>query len=105
MFKIKLRFNLSKVEKEIKEEAMLQVQNKVLEVIKLDLMAATPVDTGEAQNSWSIALTPTGGTITNSSDHIKYLNLGSSNQAPAYFIEQTVLKYGKPLGAIVEYKD
>jgi hypothetical protein len=79
------------------------------------LKAATPVDTGRAKNSWiltdkenrfidgrlSVANTNLVGTasdtsitplyITNGTPYIESLNEGSSKQAPARFVEQTVL--------------
>jgi len=51
------------------------------------LRAATPVDTGEAQNSWGYDSTG----IYNTADHISDLNKGSSQQAPSHFIERVVL--------------
>ena len=79
------------------------------------LKAATPVDTGRARNSWiltdkenrfidgrlSVANTNLVGAasdssitplyITNGTPYIESLNEGSSKQAPARFVEQTVL--------------
>jgi hypothetical protein len=63
------------------------------------LIDATPVDTGEASRGW----TTTPSSIVNSVPHIAALNLGTSKQAPAYFIEQTILSTPgvKPNGQIV----
>ena len=77
------------------------------------LKAATPVDTGRAKNSWILtekenkfvsdgtASTSLVGPasedrvtplfITNGTPYIESLNEGSSKQAPARFVEQTVL--------------
>lgn len=66
------------------------------------LVAATPVDTGEARDGWVV--TETG--IENNVDHISLLNKGSSQQAPAHFIEQAVLSVEgiRPDGEIVREK-
>ena len=81
-----------------------------------DLKAATPVDTGRARNSWIATQNPTsfrnslqaGGSsgllstpskekleqyyITNGVPYIADLNAGSSRQAPARFVEKTIMK-------------
>jgi len=84
-----------------------------------ELKRRTPVDTGRARNSWVLTqspaefradLAPTGGVsttlanapsktkieqlyITNGVDYIDKLNSGSSKQAPARFIELSVLQF------------
>jgi len=55
--------------------------------IVVGLEAATPVDTGEARNSWGYD----SASIYNTADHISDLNKGSSQQAPSHFIERVVL--------------
>lgn len=67
-----------------------------------DLKEATPVDTGEARDGWRIE----GSSIVNDVDHIGSLNEGSSQQAPARFIESTVLAHKdvSPSGIIVADK-
>jgi hypothetical protein len=64
-----------------------------------ELAANTPIDTGEAREGWKLE----GDKIVNPVDHIENLNDGSSKQAPAYFIEQTLLaqKGIHPNGTIV----
>ena len=66
------------------------------------LKSATPVDTGEARDAWKIE----GNAIVNDSDHVEYLNNGSSKQAPDHFIEKTLLSQPgiKPSGIIVKSK-
>ena len=66
------------------------------------LKDATPVDTGEARAGWKSE----GSTIVNEVEHIRYLNEGSSEQAPAYFVEKTLLtqKGIRPSGTIVRFK-
>ena len=58
------------------------------------------MDTGEAQEGWRI---DDEGNIVNSVEHIHRLNEGSSAQAPAFFIETTILskKGVTPKGTIV----
>lgn len=85
-----------------------------------ELKRTTPVDTGRARNSWIVtqspaefkaSLDPTGGGvsislanepskdrieqlyITNGVDYIDKLNAGSSKQAPARFVESSVLQF------------
>ena len=67
-----------------------------------ELVEATPVDTGEAAAGWH----RDGNTIVNDVDHIENLNEGSSEQAPAYFIEKTLLsqKGVRASGIIVRSK-
>lgn len=67
-----------------------------------DLRAVTPVDTGKAQASWVIEKVANGYDVKNTVEYIQYLNQGSSKQAPAHFVESTALKYGTPVGSIVE---
>lgn len=70
-----------------------------------DLKAATPVDTGHARDSWKVTTRPDGELdVENTAEYIQRLNEGSSQQAPARFVETTALKYGTPYGTIVEVK-
>ncbi len=77
------------------EKAKLKVVNKLVS----DLKEATPVDTGFARDSWRVE----EGAIVNDAEYIAELNQGSSAQAPANFIEITVLSENKvrPNGVIV----
>jgi hypothetical protein len=67
---------------------------------------ATPKDTGHAANSWRYEIVGDKAVITNPVDYIDDLNRGSSQQAPAFFIEKTILenKDVVPVGAIVSYR-
>ena len=67
-----------------------------------ELKNATPVDTGRARDGWKVS----GDSIENDVPYIEHLNEGSSQQAPAYFIEATLLKHSgiKPRGIIVKSK-
>lgn len=58
-----------------------------LQSIVNKLKDATPVDTGNARDNWKTD----GKTISNEVDYIDHLNAGSSKQAPAFFIEKTLL--------------
>jgi hypothetical protein len=64
-----------------------------------DLKQNTPVDTGLARDSWKIV----DGNIVNEQPYIDDLNAGSSKQASAHFVEQTILnrKGVSPNGSIV----
>lgn len=96
------------------------------------LQQATPVDTGRARNSWNIStesedfkknvgpisvnsllattalnLPDSDGLsvdiyLTNSAPYINELNRGKSDQAPARFIERTLLQFYDPDGVIVD---
>lgn len=93
----KLRFKMTE---EIEAGTKRQIN-----ALLTDLREATPVDTGEARDSWTATVTKPGIVrVENHTEHIKYLNEGSSKQAPAHFIERTAMKHGKPLGAIVEVR-
>lgn len=84
MIKVKFSGNLMR---EIELAAAGQVEKKREEMVA-KLRAATPVDTGEARAGWQIA----GNAIVNDVDHISNLNEGTSKQAPARFIERTLLQ-------------
>jgi hypothetical protein len=64
------------------------------------LKVVTPVDTGMARSGWrsKTDLTRRGrflsGTIFNQVEYIDVLNRGHSQQAPRYFIEQTLSRIG-----------
>lgn len=95
---------MSKYLRALRTEVALVVKAKellILEKLKNSLADATPVDTGEAKSGWKII----NGKIVNDVEHLSNLNAGSSRQAPAFFIEKTVLQSPdiKPSGAIVTY--
>jgi hypothetical protein len=57
------------------------------------LRETTPVDTGAARAGWEIVPGPSGGlAVVNPEKHIRFLNLGSSSQAPAGFVEEAQLQ-------------
>jgi len=69
------------------ENASKKIKDDIFAKTITDLKANTPVDTGEAREGWI----RDKDTIINNVDHIEFLNKGSSQQAPKYFIEKTVL--------------
>jgi len=90
--------NLTKL---IEAEAAKQTKVVMQKLVK-DLVAATPIDTGNARAGWRID----GNSIVNDVEYIEELNRGHSKQAPSFFIEKTVLSQSgvKPNGAIVRSK-
>ena len=52
------------------------------------LAEATPKDTGKASAGWHI---DDKGRIVNNVPYIERLNAGSSQQAPAHFVEKTLM--------------
>jgi len=86
--------------------------NPEMQRLKKLLVKATPIDTGYARSRWVynkedllkisfsfknrffISFTDITYTFTNDAPYIQYLNQGSSKQAPAFFIEKTLLSQG-----------
>jgi hypothetical protein len=62
-------------------------KDRKVEELLYALAEATPVDTGEAMRGWHRE----GNSIVNNVEHIENLNDGTSQQAPAHFIESTLL--------------
>ena len=93
---------MTRIDKEISNQFKKLVEQELEAKKKLlvqELKDATPVDTGEARDGWRID----GDSIVNDVEHIEQLNEGSSQQAPSFFVERTLLsqKGVKPRGAIV----
>lgn len=102
MLKIRMQGDFKKsLEKEFKKETERQVK-EVKESLKIELKNATPVDTGKAREGWYTTET----SIENDVEYIDSLNKGTSNQAPSFFIERTLLNHEgvKPSGIIVSSK-
>jgi hypothetical protein len=79
-----------------------EISDKIIKNLK----DATPVDTGAARDAWKLQTGLLNTTsIVNDKAYVSDLNAGSSKQAPAHFIEQTVLNIDgvKPNGAVVKY--
>lgn len=81
--RVKISIN---VEKQILDKASKKIDS-LKERLKDRLAEATPVDTGNARDGWKVV----GDKIINDVDYIDRLNEGTSKQAPAHFIEQTIL--------------
>lgn len=67
------------------------VQLLATELVRL-LRERTPIDTGQARASWIIVPGPAGAllVVSEGAPYIRYLNLGSSSQAPAGFVEACI---------------
>jgi len=62
-------------------------QMLAMEILAI-LRETTPIDTGAARAGWKIVPGPNGGlAVVNAEGHVRFLNLGSSIQAPAGFVE------------------
>lgn len=86
------------IEKEVEEFAADDVVGRVRFATD-KLKTVTPVDTGQARSSWKNSITFRNGElrdaeITSDVDYMERLNSGSSQQAPAFFIEQVLTKIG-----------
>jgi hypothetical protein len=84
------------------EKELEKALNKKMLKMKEALVLNTPIDTGNAREQWRID----GNKLVNDADYIDELNAGSSQQAPVYFIEKTLLAQEgvKPNGTIVKSK-
>ena len=111
---INLRSSTINLQKDIDKEIEKQLRAKSLKAFA-DVKLMTPVDTGQARNSWYIGYTEryfdgeVGSTsnisiltpkdkpqeiiITNGVTYIQFLNNGHSQQAPMKFIESAFKKY------------
>lgn len=111
---INLKSSMINLQKDIDKEVEKQLRAKALKAFA-DVKLMTPVDTGQARNSWYIGYTETyfkgeaGSTsnisiltpkdkpqeiiVTNGVTYIQFLNNGSSIQAPMKFIESAFKKY------------
>lgn len=98
MGKSKITINIVKRAEKLKEEQ----SEKVLEKLVQSLKDATPEDTGFAKSQWKIE----GKAIVNDADYVSNLNQGTSQQAPAFFVEKTLLSQEGiiPNGTIVTLK-
>jgi hypothetical protein len=86
------------IQKEFEKEYQRQRKEKMKDLMA-SLVEATPIDTGEARKGWYL----TDDSINNDVEYVKDLNQGTSRQAPARFIEKTLLSQSgvKPRGTIV----
>jgi|SaaInlStandDraft_1057018.scaffolds.fasta_scaffold69716_2 hypothetical protein len=116
---IKIRLRGVKEEFNKLDKETTQTVNELARIQAFDTMnklkMATPIDTGRAKNSWTLTMNKnsfkdakSGGSfvttlpavsdskietlyLTNGTPYIENLNQGSSRQAPARFIESTIL--------------
>ena len=94
---------------ELGDEVAQNFDTQTFQLVE-NLRDATPVDTGNARDSWFITPTspepgdPTDvrAVIFNTTDYIDDLNAGTSRQAPARFIEREALQLFEPDGVIVQ---
>ena len=91
---------LKKEKETVKAKAKKQVALSVIDALKKE----TPVLTGKARDGWQL---DEKGNIENAVEYIGELNQGHSPQAPAHFIERTVISIpeAKPNGIIVTYTE
>ena len=111
---INLKSSINNLQKDIDKEVEKQLRAKSLKAFA-DVKLMTPVDTGQARNSWYIGYTEkyfdgeVGSTsnitilapkdkpqeiiVTNGVTYIQFLNNGTSQQAPMKFIESAFKKY------------
>ena len=111
---INLRSSIDNLQKDFNKEVEKQLRAKSLKAFA-DVKLMTPVDTGQARNSWYIGYTEkyfngeVGSTsnitilapkdkpqeiiVTNGVTYIQFLNNGHSQQAPIKFIESAFKKY------------
>ncbi len=94
--------------KRLVDNAIEKELSSISNEIKEELAISTPVDTGAAASSWVVSdinFLDNSFRISNNKEYVKYLNAGSSQQAPRFFIEQVALSYGEAKGSIVSYED
>jgi hypothetical protein len=111
---INLRSSMATLQDDIDKEVEKQLRAKALKAFA-DVKLMTPVDTGQARNSWYIGYTeryfdgeigstsnisiltpkdkPQEIIVTNGVTYIQFLNNGHSQQAPMKFIESAFKKY------------
>ena len=110
---INLKSSIDNIQKDVDKEIEKQLRAKSLKAFA-DVKLMTPVDTGQARNSWYIGYTekyfdgegstsnitiltpknkPQEIIVTNGVTYIQFLNNGHSEQAPIKFIESAFRKY------------
>jgi len=111
---INLKSSIDNLQKDVDKEIEKQLRAKSLRAFA-DVKLMTPVDTGQARNSWYIGYTeryfggeanstsnitiltpkdkPQEIIVTNGVTYIQFLNNGHSQQAPIKFIESAFKKY------------
>lgn len=103
---LRIRFDASGMKlfkRQFKDFIAERAKERVQEMVAA-LSEATPLDTGLARSKWAYRQPSCEKfVIINSVEYIKYLNAGTSKQAPAFFVEKTAMRFGKPRGVIVTY--
>lgn len=89
---------MANVTKELQRQKAQAVEAEKAKLVTA-LANATPKDTGYAASRWKVE----GNSITNDAGYLDELNAGSSKQAPAHFVETTLLANSNviPNGVIV----
>jgi len=96
---VNFRQEIERIEREIKETANKEIE-ELIHYGTNQLKIVTPVDEGTARMGWFDEIEKnryggfSGGNIINEVEYIGRLNRGWSQQAPSYFIEQTLVKIG-----------
>lgn len=83
------------LEAELNKTKVSDVRKKMGLGLLSGLQLATPVDTGEARNSWQMEATEDQTVVQSSSPYMGALNNGHSQQAPAGFIENVIDEVAK----------
>jgi hypothetical protein len=112
MLKFKAKVNFDEEIKRLANESQRIANENLMERVKFAteaLTRVTPIDTGYARSRWNYSFDKDSngnitGTIDNDAPYIENLNRGSSKQAPAYFIEQTLFAIGELQFPVVETK-
>jgi len=110
---INLKSSIDQLDKDIDKTIEKELRTRALKAFA-DVKLMTPVDTGQARNSWYIGYTekyfngenissnitiltpkdrPQEIIVTNGTTYIQFLNNGHSKQAPTKFIESAFKKY------------
>jgi len=96
---INFKQEMERLDREFKELANKEIE-ELIHYGTNQLKVVTPVDEGRARMGWFDEIERnryggfSGGNIINEVEYIGRLNAGWSQQAPRYFIEQTLVKIG-----------
>jgi HK97 gp10 family phage protein len=97
----------AELKEKVEEEGITKIGAKCAEMMQ-ELKDSTPVDTGNARDSWTLFKTRNVRmpfVVGNTTTYIQYLNAGSSKQAPSFFVDKIALRYGNPVGMVVTVKE
>jgi hypothetical protein len=95
---------LVQIKNRIRESSKKEIK-KECDSLLTELIEATPIDTGFAKSQWKLVESKDSKyffEFHNAAPYIQYLNMGTSKQAPKYFIERTVLRRAQPIGIVVQ---